>query len=169
MPRFHRLAHFQNTPVVKVGDWIKRGQLIGHCGSTGNSSGPHAHYDCPLLDLFKVYGSWRQYVYGWNLSQVKKVYDDPIKFCKNGNPMNAEYPLVGFKYLQGVRDAKGIYFHPGLDLNGINDLGKPIYSPVEGRVIHVEGMTMLGKIFPRFLNGGWGCFIVIEEKPGYVI
>jgi murein DD-endopeptidase MepM/ murein hydrolase activator NlpD len=39
------LAHFkQGSIVVKVGDKVNRGQLLGQCGNSGNSSEPHVHY-----------------------------------------------------------------------------------------------------------------------------
>ncbi len=39
------LAHFkQGTIQVKAGDQVKRGQVLGQCGNSGNSSEPHIHY-----------------------------------------------------------------------------------------------------------------------------
>ena len=39
------LAHFkQGSIVVKAGDKVKRGQLLGQCGNSGESSEPHIHY-----------------------------------------------------------------------------------------------------------------------------
>lgn len=39
------LAHFKQFSVkVKQGDKIKRGQLLGLCGNSGNSSEPHIHF-----------------------------------------------------------------------------------------------------------------------------
>ncbi|WP_119067231.1 M23 family metallopeptidase [Aggregatilinea lenta] len=36
---------------VHQGDWVARGAIIGEAGSTGNSSGPHVHYEIRLDDV----------------------------------------------------------------------------------------------------------------------
>lgn len=42
---------------VKVGEKIKRGQVIGLCGNSGNSSEPHLHYQLQKSALFENEGS----------------------------------------------------------------------------------------------------------------
>ncbi|WP_229683224.1 M23 family metallopeptidase [Virgibacillus oceani] len=39
------LAHFKkNSIVVKPGDHVEKGELLGQCGNSGNSSEPHIHF-----------------------------------------------------------------------------------------------------------------------------
>lgn len=161
MSRFHHLAHLKYPPIVKVGDWVKRGQLLGYVGNTGNSTGAHLHYEVKKSEPL----SWVGYVNGWSLDRVKREYEDPSQFIKDGVPADFSYKGSGF--LQWT----GSVFHPGLDINSPNDEGKPVYSPVEGRVRYVAGVEgwqeVLRRWLPKYFNQGWGNHAWVEEKPGF--
>jgi hypothetical protein len=54
--RFAFYAHLQkNSVTVKRGDRVKRGQVLGKLGNTGNTSAPHLHFH--LMDGPSVLGS----------------------------------------------------------------------------------------------------------------
>lgn len=42
-----KFAHMQRA-TVKNGQWVKRGEVIGHIGMTGRTTGPHLHYEVRL-------------------------------------------------------------------------------------------------------------------------
>lgn len=57
------LAHLKKgSIVVKKGDSVKQGQLLGLCGNSGNSTEPHLHFQTQNLpDLAAASGAWTHF------------------------------------------------------------------------------------------------------------
>lgn len=49
----HGYCHLSRV-AVRSGQRVKKGQVIGYSGNTGNSTGPHLHYE----ERRKTYGYW---------------------------------------------------------------------------------------------------------------
>lgn len=157
MSRFHHFAHLKHPPLVKAGQYVERGQLLGYVGATGAASGAHLHYEV----MKGKPPSFHFYPNGWAKKAVERLYEDPRRFIRDGFP--ADFTYDGWGYLEFT----GKVFHPGIDINSPSDDGKPVYAPVPGRVQFSEGISgwkRFGhRILPQYVNGGWGNHLWLEE------
>ena len=73
-------AHFkQNSIVVKQGQKVKQGELLGLCGNSGNSSEAHLHYHIQNIeDMYKATGAKSYFFEIFVNGELKKDYS-PIK------------------------------------------------------------------------------------------
>jgi len=156
MSRYHQLAHFKDVPLVKEGERVEKGQLIGYIGNTGHSTGCHIHYG-----IFKKRPpSPYMYSIGKSDAFCLEWWENPEKYIKNSIPAPNDLPYNGYQWFQKVKRRWGGYYrHVGIDINSYNDCGKPIYSPVNGVVYFVTPKAS----WTNRQNKGWGNMLVIEE------
>ena len=80
------LAHFKQGSIrVKAGDQVKRGQVLGLCGNSGNSSEPHIHYHLQHSPVMQD-GLGIKCVF----SQVVVTKDGQTETKKNYSPVKGE-------------------------------------------------------------------------------
>ena len=154
MSFYHRMAHFDSIEAgIRVGIKVKRGELVGKCGTTGASTAPHLHWD-----IFKKRPkSWGEYVSGMTKKQVEEIYHDPKEYASGAEEIPMKWDHFGYNFLQKI-DGKNKGYHPGWDLNygsGWDDFRFPVVSPVNGEVVYIgyDGQA-----------GGWGNYLVIKEE-----
>lgn len=84
-------AHLLNKPVVKEGQFVKKGDLIAYSGNSGMSTGPHLHYEVKFIGRTldpEPFLRWR----GSNFIEIFKkekrvTWESLIKL------INTQYPL----------------------------------------------------------------------------
>ena len=78
-PKYNVYSHYAHLKdiSVKENEKVNEGQLIGHIGTTGNSTAPHLHFEVRIKDF-----SSNVYVKGLNIEQIKKKYVNPEEWIK---------------------------------------------------------------------------------------
>lgn len=101
----HMYAHLSNR-AVGLGERVKGGELIGHSGNTGNTSGPHLHYE-ERWAPFGYYDNKAPVLLGWQPDPVISV--SKVQPGKNNLHVRRLKQRLN-KYFPKKKPLRGTYF-----------------------------------------------------------
>ncbi|MFZ4639279.1 MAG: peptidoglycan DD-metalloendopeptidase family protein [Nodosilinea sp.] len=84
-----RYAHLSQVS-VRPGEWVEQGEVIGLVGSTGNSTGPHLHFEMRQLTNQGWVAMDPMEVLQYGLANLLKVIDNPMLALSKETPPTAE-------------------------------------------------------------------------------
>lgn len=112
-------SHMVSRALVKKGDIVSKGQVVGFVGTTGRSTGPHLHLIVKKL-------------------QSDGSYDttDPLKFIGGKLPVSKKMQEKGGNYSTKI---------PGEGFS--RDYGKEVKLPASSMMKNLAGVAMIGAVY----------------------
>ena len=138
-----RFAHLESQPKHKKGDSIKRGDIVGAMGNTGQSTGEHLHIDCVL--------GWHSKIY--KLSQIASHEFTPCPIQLNyfiDSELFGCSPIVTTWYYDYRYLSKFGKQHPGYDVIPSKDKKNIFWN-----------RSMDGEVLSVGYDAGYGDYIMI--------
>lgn len=103
-----RLAHLEEKPNFSIGDTIKRGQVVGRMGNTGQSTAPHLHIDLNF--------GWHYQLYKMSNIPIDLILAKELMYFIDSELFGVQ-PHITTYYLDPTYKINGIWkSHPGYDL-----------------------------------------------------
>lgn len=143
---------------ISVGSDISAGQLIGFTGNTGNSTGPHLHFELKLRDDNCVDGYGQGYPLGTCTQDPLLYLLDKDGFTKcdgNSDPVisgDFACPILNPKQAKIIQSSHGSGSHSRPDQRSQlpTDIGAPnetVVSPVDGTIVDIRDPEETVKAF----------------------
>lgn len=114
-----RFAHLEHVPELDIGDVLRRGDIVGIMGSTGQSTGAHLHIDCVVGDVrktFKLADIGTRYAPAQK--QLNYFIDSELFKCK---------PVITTHFMDSTYRKQFRKDHPAIDVVPFDATKKLIY------------------------------------------
>lgn len=139
---YHWYMHMQNTPLVREGDRIEPGQLLGYAGDTGNSFGAHLHYNINKISEFS----------GWSSNGAV----NPLTYFRNYNSSGPNNGNSSANRRGGFTNAKVRSGYTGEGPFQFGDTGRDTSN--------TSSPSIIGPVMPDNLRGSGDWFDTIFAK-----